>query len=891
MDIPKAVKKLIAKEKREKSGYLNLFDQKINKLPISIMELYHLENLNLPFNKISDLNYLSGFRNLKQLNLYSNNITDISYLKNLTTLRHLDISNNGDIIDVSYLENLKKLQSLHLSNTNVKDFRFLQNLPNLLNLDLSNIEIKDYSFLKKLTKLKSLSLRNNHIPNLSFLESLSNLEIIDMQNSTLQNADSLAKLTHLKNLNLNNTQLKDFYFLENLTELESLKVMNNQIKDISFLENLIGLKKLILDNNQISDLSPLLPLIKKRKLEIVKKGYSKIGQITLEDNPIETPPLEVVKQGNTAILKYFEELEAQGTIELYEAKMLIIGQGGVGKTSLAKKLMNNEAELPEEEDTTKGIEIQEYHFQTKDKKDFRINIWDFGGQEIYHATHQFFLTKRSLYVLVDDTRQDDKSSNDAAFNYWLETVELFGGDSPIIIVQNEKGNRSKALDLKNIQSRFSNVKGSYATNLLDGRGLPKTQTALEHFIQELPIVGQKLPKQWVEIRNALEAIEKKGKHYLTLEEYMSICAEHKIPEEDRALLLSQYLHDLGVFLHFQEDDLLRKIVVLQNEWATDAVYKVLDCESVKQAKGRFSREDLKTIWGDDDCREKYKNMHGELLALMRNFELCYELESEKNTFLAPQLFPEEQPDYNWDEKDSLILRYEYGFMPKGILSRFIVRMHRYVKDLATAWKNGVVLTNGKTQAEVVNLYAEKVIQIRVKGLESKAFLDIIKEMFERIHDTYEGIRVNAFIPCNCDRCKTQSSKNKYYFKDEFLKTAYQKNTPVQCQKSTEMVNIHGLVNDTFIAKNMRGWKRERTNVFSINKKEIRTLISENELAEVFDILLDELETSDWHNEVISLKSRWRNNKKQKRNGVISEEYFKLERNKINSALLELIDEL
>jgi hypothetical protein len=26
---------------------------------------------------------------------------------------------------------------------------------------------------------------------------------------------------------------------------------------------------------------------------------------------------------------------------------------------------------------------------------FRVNIWDFGGQQIYHATHQFFLTKRS----------------------------------------------------------------------------------------------------------------------------------------------------------------------------------------------------------------------------------------------------------------------------------------------------------------------------------------------------------------------------------------------------------------------------------------------------------------------------------------------------------------
>jgi GTPase SAR1 family protein len=40
-------------------------------------------------------------------------------------------------------------------------------------------------------------------------------------------------------------------------------------------------------------------------------------------------------------------------------------------------------------------------------KNFRVNIWDFGGQEIYHQTHQFFLTERSLYALVADTRTEN----------------------------------------------------------------------------------------------------------------------------------------------------------------------------------------------------------------------------------------------------------------------------------------------------------------------------------------------------------------------------------------------------------------------------------------------------------------------------------------------------
>ena len=59
----------------------------------------------------------------------------------------------------------------------------------------------------------------------------------------------------------------------------------------------------------------------------------------------------------------------------------------------------------------------------------RINIWDFGGQEIMHSTHQFFLTKRSLYLLVLNGRQGHE---DADAEYWLSLIESFGEDSAVI---------------------------------------------------------------------------------------------------------------------------------------------------------------------------------------------------------------------------------------------------------------------------------------------------------------------------------------------------------------------------------------------------------------------------------------------------------------------------
>ena len=161
------------------------------------------------------------------------------------------------------------------------------------------------------------------------------------------------------------------------------------------------------------------------------------------------------RQGNDAIKNYFTQLAEQEEDYLFEAKMLIVGEPGAGKTSLAWKIEDPDCTLPNEDETTKGIEVKEYNFpihtndfanfensEMLEGRKFRINLWDFGGQEIYKATHRFFLSKRSLYALVADSRNEDTD-----FNYWLHIVEMFGGDSPLLIVLNEKHQRRRDLDI------------------------------------------------------------------------------------------------------------------------------------------------------------------------------------------------------------------------------------------------------------------------------------------------------------------------------------------------------------------------------------------------------------------------------------------------------------
>ncbi len=131
--------------------------------------------------------------------------------------------------------------------------------------------------------------------------------------------------------------ISDGRFLEKLTNLTILCLDSNQISDGRFLEKLTNLTTLDLSSNQISDLAPLLNLIKNG----IRTNLEKYGGsgISLYDTPLQNPPIEIVQQGNEAILEYFKQKEKTGAKPLLEFKLVLLGDGRAGKTSLACRLL------------------------------------------------------------------------------------------------------------------------------------------------------------------------------------------------------------------------------------------------------------------------------------------------------------------------------------------------------------------------------------------------------------------------------------------------------------------------------------------------------------------------------------------------------------------------
>lgn len=641
-----------------------------------------------------------------------------------------------------------------------------------------------------------------------------------------------AKKKCLTTLDLTGCQLthipQEVFELTQLTKLDCGSFIKNDAneikvvpKQISLLENL---EFLFLTGNQLTRLPKEICQLKKLKyiylsynqlveipaeighlhcLQLLDLGNNRLSALPteiaqlknlviliLDNNPLEMPPPEIVKRGLKAIKNYLGELEKEIGY-LYEIKLLLVGEGRVGKTSLAKSLSYPNYQL-EAEQSTEGIQVKPWVIpkeETKLKRDFKVNIWDFGGQEIYHSTHQFFLTKRSLYILVTESRQEDKHED---FYYWLNIIRLLGANSPVLIVLNKFDEPTKDLPILEYRKSFDNIIGYKKVSCKKEfkSTIEKLKLEIKQIITNknlLPHIGTPLPKVWVTVRVELEELRQSGVNYISMDNYLSICKK-KGMDKKSAFNLSEFFHDLGVILHFKDDLALRETVILNPEWVTKGVYNVLDNEIVKSKYGTFDNSDLIHIWKD----EKYKDKRMELLSLMKNqkFELCYELGDGK--YLAPQLLPVDEIEYEWRTKeDNFHFEYRYRFMPKGILSRIIVKRHKDIYQ-QTHWRYGVLLEHKNTRAIIKEKYFDRKIAITLEGHHKKEFLAIIRKTVQDIHSDFNNLKVQEMISCNCQECKKDEEPHFYEY-TILAKYEGKGKSKITCSKSLEDVEIFSLM--------------------------------------------------------------------------------------------------
>ncbi|MBD5162907.1 MAG: GTP-binding protein [Oscillibacter sp.] len=638
------------------------------------------------------------------------------------------------------------------------------------------------------------------------IERLENLQVLSLEGNHLMDTGgpplSMKKLIHLDAARGGFSQFPDFLLIPTLQGLafncQERFLPENFVALTSLRELYLTHSKIIALPENIGALTQLKTLhlydCNIRSLPASLSAISSLTNLELEETPLaQTIPPEILKQSAKEIISYYLKQQSNAPKQFFnESKMVIVGQGHVGKTCILNRLINNTyAENP----STEGIDISEWYFQDQNQG-YKLNVWDFGGQEIYHSTHQFFLTERSLYLLVWDALAEEEYGR---IDYWLKTIQSFAAESPIIIVVNKCDNdigRIRRIDKEDYQSRFPQIKDVFYVSCKDDIRIGELRKYIESLAISLPLMKTTWLSSWMSVRQALEE-RSRHENFIPYQTYLEICASKDIGD-DEALSLAKYLHDLGIILFYHDDPLLKNLVILSSEWGTDAVYKVLD-EQEQLLKGRngiLRMEDLPKIW--TDTTRYPQRLHPYLLNLMEKFQLTFRIHSTPPTYLVAELLDNKAIDLGWEFAygKTLSFQYEYDFIPAGVMTRFIVAINPYLETIdgvKQCWRKGAYLRY-KTAYALVRLYdniTDRYIQIKVGGdhpRDRRDLLTKIRMAFEDINGQFSKIQITERIPCICSKdCRFM-----FEFKT-LLKAELKGRSTIICLDSLEDVSISKLL--------------------------------------------------------------------------------------------------
>lgn len=690
-----------------------------------VATLRNLQELNLSFNKIYELKGLEHLPDLQLLDLSDNQISELKGLEALSNLQLFDISNNL-VAELKGLESLINLQQLYIYNNRIVELKGLESLTNLQQLSTSYNLIAELKGLESLTNLKQLSINDNKIIELKGLESLTNLEQLYIARNHISELKGLESLISLQELSIYNNRIAELRGLESLYNLQKLSIHNNQITELRGIESLTDLQELSVSNNQLADITPLLQIPGFRN---GKLSYD------IESNPITTPPIEIVKQGREATISYLE----QQSRKVWISKMALVGEGKVGKSTLLSALLGEP--FMENRPTTHGMNIAQLHINHPDGNNLMsLNVWDFGGQDIYHSTHQFYHSADSLFVLVWNARIGFEAGK---LYRWLEVIQSFAPEAPVIIVATETEERGSDLPKGDILARFSSDITFVDVDSRTAKGIDTLLQKIAEKSAALKYMGEPQPISWI---NAIDAIKQESGWYTTKDRIIDILSENKVPVTTQEGLL-QYLHTMGEILYFPNDDELKNTIILKPVWVSEQVAKILDSEELSANAGWLKKELMEKLWTDVEPDVQYK-----LIRLMENFDLSYRTEDNDEISLVVEKLNWQEPEtymQDWHDRkgqNEIIFRYQLDTIPPGIPTWFVARTHRFTTKVQ--WKNGVVLSDNKGSIGFLHVSREsKQIWLKVRGQMPYYFFALLRDAIELTLSRFSGLKTNISIPC------------------------------------------------------------------------------------------------------------------------------------------------
>ncbi|MEO1610558.1 MAG: COR domain-containing protein [Pseudomonadota bacterium] len=650
-------------------------------------------------------------------------------------------------------------------------------LTGLTTLDISGNYIGESgakAIASRLTRLTALDISGNRIGDIgakAIANGLKELTVLYISNNRISDtgAEAIAKRSGLNALKIENNKIRNTgaqAIASGLTNLVTLKIENNRIRDEgaqAIAKKLTKLATLKIGNNRIGYDGA------KAIFEAFDTRSDHVHTLTLRRNPVSFMPKEVLGGSNAKALlaayrRYKQADQSGELVPLNDAKILIVGDAEVGKTSLVNFLVHDKPRTKSQtraQPRTKGIDRTPW---TPEGTEIAVNVWDFAGQEITFGTHQYFLTERSLYILV----LSDQKRHDRSIYRWLPLIKARADDAPVIVVINQCDNGEQHLMLQWDEIRrihpqaIALVRTSCEDDDWARESINQLRTLIVEKIETLAMQDIRFPSSWVRIKNRLTGATRK-KFVLKYSEFIDECerpAHFKEPQgpiindqyEQHQLLRA--LHNLGVVMvpGISQSNLenTQKLQLLDPNWLAQGIDSILNSQKLLERDGIFNKLDLRD-WLDSD---KYPKQHHEkILDLMldESIELAVQLK-EPNLYLVPQALPAKNIDSGHSFSDhGLNFAYMYDPLPNNLLPHFIVRSFQYSKDATQRSRYGVLLDIEGCPVHVAVNIGRNILTIRVGGDKDKRpdVLVTVRKILSQVNHIL-GLDPKAHVPLTDD---------------------------------------------------------------------------------------------------------------------------------------------
>lgn len=704
-----------------------------------------LKNLDIRFTSISqiDLAHLIG---VKRLNLAENTkLISVIGLYNLKDLYVLDLKRSSLNFDIN-VSGFNSLYSLSIRDTGIGNVIANVQLFSMTYFDAANTKLQDCKVVSQFPSLKVLNLNGTGIREIPEVGRFKSLEILNISNTHVCKLPSLVSLNTLRTLNIGYTDIDDLEEVSFPRELRSLVLTGTNIKRIpESIKNLANLRKLALSDMVLESLPSWLPAL---RLEFSIENKNGFG-INLYNTVVQDVDMSIFSQPRPVIEAWFRSRESanQAPATLDESKVVFLGDGGAGKSLTVQRLLA-EGENPESFDgnATPGISITSKTYNIAGK-DVLVHFWDFGGQEILHSMHRMFLTRRTLYIVLVNARDN---TQDERARYWLHNIKSFANGSPVLLVLNQIDQNPSAsvneVSLRELYPQLTKVIKLSAKNNSVEEFNNAFESEMVSEISKMPSLGEPFLPAWSLLKTRLQNM---SENYIDSNAYARISEECGVEDnyEVRNALLD-WFSDLGVSFCYRDSAALSNYMILRPDWITNAIYVILFNCSGNVENGIIKHETIHWLLhptGNPQFRPKsvlsgvnYSVEETEyVLGVIRKFRLSYRIDDD--TEFIPMLCERNEKSIaiQFTENES-VLEYHmhYSYLPNNVIHRLMVEMRSHL-DIQNVWLTGAVFAQEGIGLSALVKSQDNILKIYVKSESSlhpaNTYLNIIKNTIDRIN--------------------------------------------------------------------------------------------------------------------------------------------------------------